>query len=71
MAQYLVLSGLAGACFALGMMRSDLVVLQEPSIDYDLSFFGGVEPFSIEYSLSKCSVEVFFLSDLPWVAWID
>jgi len=27
------------------MMRSDLVVLPEPSIDCDLSLFGGVEPF--------------------------
>ena len=30
------------------MVRSDLVVLPEPSIDNDLGLFGGVEPFSIE-----------------------
>ena len=53
------------------MMRSDLVVLPEPSVDCDLSLFGGVEPFTIEHFSSKCSVEAFFISVLPWVAWID
>ena len=52
-------------------MRSDLVVLPEPGVDCDLSLVGGVEPFSIEYFSSKCSVEAFVISVLPWAAWMD
>ena len=35
------------------MVRSDLVVLPEPSIDCDLSLFGGVEPFRVEHFFDR------------------
>ena len=31
------------------LMGSDLVLLPEPSINCDLSLFGGVEPFRVEH----------------------
>ena len=52
-------------------MRSDLVILPEPGIDCDLRLFGAVEPFSIKHFSSKCSVEAFVISVLPWAAWIN
>ena len=53
------------------MMRSDLVVLPEPSIDCDLSLFGGVEPFRVEHFSSKYLIEAFVVSILQWQARID
>ena len=44
------------------MIRSDLVVLPEPSIDSDLSLFGGVEPFSVEHFFSSGSVKALVVS---------
>ena len=38
-------------------MRSDLVVLPEPSINNDLGLFGGVEPFSVEDFFSQGPVK--------------
>ena len=52
-------------------MKSDLIVLPEPGIDCDLSLFGGVEPFRVEHFASKCPVEAFVVSILPWRARID
>ena len=52
-------------------MRSDLIVLPEPGIDCDLSLFGGVKPFRVEHFSSKCPVEAFVVSILPWRARID
>ena len=53
------------------MVRSDLVVLPEPSIDCDLSLFGGVEPFRVGHFFSQGPVEAFVVAILPWRAWID
>ena len=39
------------------MVRSDLVVLPEPSIDNDLGLFGGVEPFSVEDFFSQGAIK--------------
>ena len=56
-------------------MSSDLIVLPEPGLDYDLSLFDAVEPLSIKPFSSKCcvgcSVEAFLISILPSAAWID
>ena len=56
-------------------MSSDLIVLPEPGLDYDLSLFDAVEPFSIKRFSSKCSfgcsVEAFLKSILPSAAWLD
>ena len=43
-------------------MRSDLVVLPEPSIDNDLGLFVGVEPFSVEDFFSQGAVKAFVVS---------
>ena len=43
-------------------MRSDLVVLPEPSIESDLSLFGVVETFSVEHFFSKGLVKAFIIS---------
>ena len=53
------------------VMSSDLIVLPEPGIDYELTLFDAVEPFSIKRFSSKCSVEAFLVSILPSAAWID
>ena len=52
-------------------MRSDLVVLSEPSIDNDLGLFGGVEPFSVEDFFSQGAVKAFVIPIFPRTAWID
>ena len=41
-----------GWCHAQCVMRSDMVVWPEPSIESDLSLFGGVETFSVEHFFS-------------------
>ena len=43
-------------------MRSDLVVLREPSIDSDLGLFGGVEPFRVAEFFSQGAVKAFVVS---------
>ena len=53
------------------MVRSDLVVLPEPSIDSDLGLPCGVEPFSVEDFFSQGAVEAFVVSIFPRTAWID
>ena len=53
------------------MMRSDLVVLPEPSIDCDLSLFGGVEPFRGEHFFSQGPVDALVVRILPRRARID
>ena len=53
------------------MVRSDLVVLPEPSIDNDLGLFGGVEPFRVEDFFSQGAVKAFVVSIFPWRARID
>ena len=52
-------------------MRSDLVVLPEPSIDNDLGLSCGVEPFCVEDFFSQGAVKAFVVSIFPWRAWID
>ena len=52
-------------------MRSDLVVLPEPSIDNDLGLFGGVELFSVEDFFSQGAVKAFVVSIFPRAARID
>ena len=44
------------------VMRSDLVVLPEPSIESDLSLFGVVETFSVEHFFSKGLVKALIIS---------
>ena len=53
------------------MMRSDLVVLPELSIDRDLSSFGGMEPFRVEHCFSQDPVKELVVSILPRAARID
>ena len=47
------------------MIKSDLVLLPWPSMDYDLNSFGGVEPFRVEHFFSQSPVTAFVVSILP------
>jgi hypothetical protein len=44
------------------VVRSDLVVLPEPSVDCDLGLFGGVEPFSVAHFFSQGPVKALVVS---------
>ena len=52
-------------------MRSDLVVLPEPSIDNDLGLFGGVEPFSVKDFFSQGAVKALVIPIFPRRTRID
>ena len=49
-------------------MRSDLVVLPEPSVESDLGLSCGVEPFSVENFFSQGPVKVFSIPIFPRAA---
>ena len=53
------------------MIKSDLVLLFWPSMDYDLNSFGGVEPFRVEHCFSQGPVKALVVFILPRAARID
>ena len=45
--------------------------MPEPDIDGDLSLFGCVTPFGVEYFATECSVEALIITVLPRWSWVD